>query len=703
MAKHPWSFTGTDYSIIGAASGREASLRWGDLLSFPQLSPLATSSFRAADPAARLPGFPEKAQKRFRTWNRTGSLQGVPPSRAARIHESGILLPSFPEERGADLSWGIECRSDHIIFSAAFENHTETPIRVHALAPLAGTFQIKTGPVSRWRFFKMSSNTTTPSGSVCLAGSERNLGIRLLPVSLLPGPVKRMFMLSDEHVSHRRGVFSSQWFTLLVHQDSGASMLLGFLGTERHFSTLRLDASRGYLQAAALAEGCELAPGERFHAHRLIALFGKSPHACIERYLDELCGTVRPRFPSVSLWGSWYTGFYDRFQWKDLEDNLEAVSGAPQKIEFFQLDDGYQKAVGDWTETEPCLPEGLEGFARTVREAGLKPGVWVAPFSVGRDSNLCRDHPDWLVKGGNGKPVRAGFIAGRFRLRPYYALDLTMAPVQDWLTGLFRTLVAWGFQLFKLDFLAAGTVPGIRENRGVTAAEAYRMGLTVIREAVGDLPLLGALAPQMCGAGIMDIQRVSTDSSFGRNTWYSPLQRIMGDSVTPCVRNNLRNNFTRSFLGDRTWTNDCDAILHGGFSPSEQKTHQVSNLLLGGVFQVGFDLRREGYPWEELAELQAYHPWMRVVPDLFEREFPREALIGARDRNGSDVLLYLLINPTDRICTMTLRDPSPHITGREILWEQGREWWADTAFTAKTGDTIPLPSRDCRLFEIPLR
>jgi hypothetical protein len=703
MGHSNWSFQGTDYRMQWNTPHMLGSLQWGDLLSIPLFSPLAAVSSLPGNSPTSLGSFPGPVQKRFRTWNASGSLFGLPLSGQPRFQEGDLSIAPSLTDRSPALSWKVDCRPQRVLISAALENRTGHDLFVHGLVPLAGTVHFTQGPPSAWRIFKMGSNTTMPSGSVRLDASERNLGIRWLPSRLIPGPAKRMFLLPDEGVSLRRGLFSSQWFTLLVHPDSGAALLIGFSGVVRHFSTLRLDANKGCLQAAALAEGCALSPGKRFESHRLVLWFGKNPDECIEHYLGELAGTEPPRFPKVSLWGSWYSGFYDRFQWKDLQDNMEAASRAPQKIEYFQLDDGYQKAIGDWTQTLDCLPDGLPGFARAVQSYNMKPGLWVAPFAVGRDAQVGRDHPEWLVKGPSGAPVRAGFMAGRFRLRPYYALDLTQPAVLAWIYDLFQTLVHWGFQLFKLDFLAAGTVPGARENKGITTAQSYHDGMSMIRKAVGDRPLLGALAPQLCGQGIMDIQRVSTDSSFGGNSWQSALQRRLGDSVTPCVFNNLRNNFTRFFLGDRLWTNDCDAILFGGLSPLEQKTHMASNLLLGGVFQVGFDLRKPGYPWPDIDRLRSYRVWFRTVPDLFEREFPEEALIGALDPHGENVLLYLIVNPGSRKKEKTLRNPSPLLPSWELLWEQARECGGAPLERIGPGVKLSLASRDSRLFEIPMK
>ena len=712
MQESGWHFEGSEYRVAWDASRGTGSLAWGERIQIPVFFPLFSAAplpGQGPEPVEGLPpGLPSRACTRMRRWNRPGILRRpalLAPSYFRSENGGALCVSSRQGDLSTAISLKLECGPDRITFSAELENRTGRDLRLHALIPLAGSirFGAENGSCSGWRFFKMASNTTVPSGSVALDGSERGLGIRFLPTRIIPGPVKRMFLLPDEEVSVRRGSFSSQWFTLLVHPGSGATMLVGFTGVERHFSTLRLDVRSSCFQAAAQAEGYRVAPGERFASHPLVVLFGKSPGECIDRYLNELAGTGRPRLHSVTLWGSWYTGFYDRFGWEDLTGNMEAAARAPQKIDYFQLDDGYQRAVGDWKDTLPRLPEGLEGFARRVRQAGMKPGVWVAPFAVGRNARVYGDHPEWLVRGPSGRPVLAGFMAGRFRLRPYYGLDLTRPEVLDWLHDLFHTLSGWGFELFKLDFLAAGTIPGVRHNASVTAARAYHDALCVIRRAVGDGILLGALAPQLCGLGIMDVQRVSTDSSFGGNAWKSRLQRWLGDAISPCVHNNLRNNFTRVFFGDRLWVNDCDAVLSGGgLSPEERDTHQTVNLLLGGVFQVGFDLRKAGYPWESIARLRSYRPWFRHVPDLFETDFPQEAMIGAVDSLGANVLLYLLVNATERTVIKVLRDPIPFLADWKPAWDRARNLRDGTPFFSRPGETATLPPRGSLILEVPL-
>ena len=703
MEDRSWSFEGKGYSLQRNPEAMDLSLNWQDLVEIPACFPFAMvqhgqDSF--PNPLERSLG---SSCRFFRKGNRNGTFSGLSERCSWISRENGFTAGSDTQGTLSDsLFWHAECLPDCVVFTAGFRNCFDRDLRLYNLVPLAGRIRFLKGSLSEWRFYKMSSNTTMPSGSLSLGESERNFGFKQIPSVMFPSVLKRMLVLPHESVSFRKGSFSSQWFTLLVHKGNGPSVLMGFLDTDRHFSTLSLDTREGCFQATAHGEGCVLPPNRGFTAHRLMVAFGKDPFSCVDAYLSSLAVARPPRFRPVSLWGTWYSGFHDRFEWNDLLENLDQAASAPERIEYFQLDDGYQKALGDWTETKQNLPEGLPGFSEKVRSRGMKPGIWVAPFAVGKSASVFRDHPGWLVRKESGRPVLAGFMPGRFRLRPYYGLDLSHPEVLDWLGGLFKTLVEWGFQLFKLDYLAAGALPGIRADKGITSARAYGKGLSVIRDAVGDHPLLGALAPQLSGVGIMDIQRVSTDSSFGGNHWSPGFQRFLGDSVTPGLRNNLRNNLTRVLFADRLWTNDCDAILYGDLSPAEQKTHISTNLLLGSVFQIGHDLRKGGYPWAEISRLTGLRPLIRIVPDLFERELPQEAFVVALNRQGKRILLYLLLNLTERALLKTLRDPADYLDHQEVRWDKGQEFWSGKAVDSRPGSKITVPPHGSFLIELPL-
>ena len=114
---------------------------------------------------------------------------------------------------------------------------------------------------------------------------------------------------------------------------------------------------------------------------------------------------------------------------------------------------------------------------------GYRPGLWLAPFTVSANSLLARDHPDWLVRGENGKPA----FAGHNWSADLHALDTTHPGARDWLRATFTTIVReWGYDYLKLDFLACGALEGQRHDPRATRASALRDGLALIREIVGD-------------------------------------------------------------------------------------------------------------------------------------------------------------------------------------------------------------------------
>ena len=57
----------------------------------------------------------------------------------------------------------------------------------------------------------------------------------------------------------------------------------------------------------------------------------------------------------------------------------------PRAFRFFQLDDGYQKSLGDWT-TSDRFPHGHAWLTGKIREAGFEPALWLAPFAASENA-----------------------------------------------------------------------------------------------------------------------------------------------------------------------------------------------------------------------------------------------------------------------------------------------------------------------------
>jgi alpha-galactosidase len=80
-------------------------------------------------------------------------------------------------------------------------------------------------------------------------------------------------------------------------------------------------------------------------------------------------------------------------------------------VERFVLDDGWfrhrrddRAGLGDWYVDQTVWPHGLHPLVDHVRARGMEFGLWVEPEMVNADSDLAREHPDWILAPGNRLP-----------------------------------------------------------------------------------------------------------------------------------------------------------------------------------------------------------------------------------------------------------------------------------------------------------
>jgi alpha-galactosidase len=86
-----------------------------------------------------------------------------------------------------------------------------------------------------------------------------------------------------------------------------------------------------------------------------------------------------------------------------------AERAAALGIERFVLDDGWfrhrrndRAGLGDWYVDEQVWPEGLHPLVDRVHDLGMEFGLWFEPEMVNLDSDLARDHPEWVFQTEHG-------------------------------------------------------------------------------------------------------------------------------------------------------------------------------------------------------------------------------------------------------------------------------------------------------------
>ncbi|HET7489793.1 MAG TPA: glycoside hydrolase family 36 protein [Acidimicrobiales bacterium] len=329
--------------------------------------------------------------------------------------------------------------------------------------------------------------------------------------------------------------------------------IVGFLSALHHLGTVEVEPS-GRVTAWALFDGVSLGPGLERELDPIWVAHGDSGE-CFAEYADRWASTGGSRLVAAPAgWCSWY-----RYGAETTPTQVRAQIGpaAAGGLDYLQIDDGWQAAVGDWAACSPRWQRRLGAVADDIRAAGLRAGIWTAPFVVSETSKVAMNHPEWLVHDRRG-PVKAMHhptLWGGWA----YALDLTNPAVLEHLSAAFSGLVALGFDVHKVDFLYAGALRGRRHDPSATRAEALRAGLGAIRAAVGDRGFVIACGcPLGPAAGLVDAMRVSPDTS---TTWQPAWSAPGFADAAPAGVNAVRASSLRAPLHGRLWLNDPDCLL----------------------------------------------------------------------------------------------------------------------------------------------
>ena len=200
----------------------------------------------------------------------------------------------------------------------------------------------------------------------------------------------------------------------------------------------------GFAQLGAaelLAPGeVALAPGETYAAPPLYAVHSAAGLDGVAAAFHRLLRSrpSHPRTPRPVVLNTWEAVYFDH----DL-DRLTRLAdvAASVGVERFVLDDGWfggrrddRTGLGDWYVSPQAWPDGLEPLIDHVTGLGMQFGLWVEPEMVSPDSELHRDHPDWVLAVPGREPLPA---------RHQQALDLANP-------------AAWEHVLGRLDALLAG-------------------------------------------------------------------------------------------------------------------------------------------------------------------------------------------------------------------------------------------------------
>jgi alpha-galactosidase len=467
----------------------------------------------------------------------------------------------------------------------------------------------------------------------------------------------------------RSGWHESDLVTVVGQGTGGAACLLGAIERGSAFGvTYARRREQAVELEIELQIDAELAPGAQTPIETVRIALGRDANALLEDYAEDYGRRAGARVsgPFVAGWCSWYFAFHDVCE-DDVRRNLDALVAARDQlpVEVVQLDDGYQRAVGDWRDANEKFPRGLAPLAREIHDAGFVPGLWTAPFCVTRDSELFAKRPDWLLQ-SDGRPFVAMHHPHWSHDGAVHALDASRPEVTLHLEGLFRELVELGFLYHKLDFLFVQAQAAAAWDAAAGRAARLRRGLEAIRSGVGEeVFLLGCGCPLGAAVGVVDGMRIGPDVA---PRWgIDEATAIPGiEEAQPSARGALRSTLTRAWMHRRLWQNDPDCLLvrsrSSGLSRGEREALATGIAATGGSCVFSDDLATLTQADRSLlaatlrgaqASDRAGIPGSARVVDLLEAELPGH--IQAWD--GADRLAGY-VNASQQVRRFEL-DPAP--------------------------------------------
>lgn len=353
---------------------------------------------------------------------------------------------------------------------------------------------------------------------------------------------------------------------------------IGSLSERQGFTVIYADMNLNLLTLSKDVEGVAVnkEPYELFD----MVIYSGEYDEVFDRYFAAM-GLKKPRVDHLSGYTSWYN-YFQKIDENIITRDLNALDKVKESVNIFQIDDGYETAVGDWLErNEKKFPSGMKKVADDIHEKGYMAGLWLAPFNAQLTSKVLRKHPDWFIKGEHALPLLGCPGWGGAAI-----LDIYNEGAREYIKSVFDTVFNdWGFDLVKLDFLYSQCLfPRNNKSRGTIMCEAMEF----LRECCGDKLILGCGVPLGAAFGYVDACRIGCDVDLKFSGKIYNTLHI--NNEVPSAKNSIINAVNRRHLNGRAFCSDPDVFFlrysNLDFTMEQKKLLAGINHLFGGVLFV---------------------------------------------------------------------------------------------------------------------
>ncbi len=188
---------------------------------------------------------------------------------------------------------------------------------------------------------------------------------------------------------------------------------------------------------------------------------------------NNICrGSYKGVRPPILI-NNWEATYFDFNGYRIIDIAKKALEVG---IEMVVMDDGWfgkrnsdSSSLGDWVVNEEKLGGSLKSIVDKINNLGLKFGIWIEPEMVSEDSQLYKEHPDFVFKIPNKKPIVS---------RSQYVLDFSRSEVVDYIFNkISKVIESANIEYIKMDM-----------NRSLhdiyTKSEAYQNAGTIMHKYI---------------------------------------------------------------------------------------------------------------------------------------------------------------------------------------------------------------------------
>lgn len=381
------------------------------------------------------------------------------------------------------------------------------------------------------------------------------------------------------HDDRLGGDFMAEMVSVITDVSERSSLLLGFTTNAKQYTRILMDSldSNGLLKKLITICQTDSIPlsmlsEELKSSEELLVEFAvqNKGYQLLENWANEtgkkMNALVSESKKPLAGWCSWYY-YYTKIIEQQMVENVEFFKTHKDfPLDLVQLDDGYQKSVGDFLTLNEKFPKSIESgnglgwLTEVIHESGKLAGLWIAPFFALKESKLFIEHPDYFIKDKKGN-----FLKTHYNVMwggELYGLDLSKDEVVQYVKNHARYISEkWNFDFLKIDFIFASEVlESDYAVKGFTRAQILRRGVEAIRRGFGkDKIILGCGAPLGPCIGLVDVMRIGTDTAAN---WVSFefLSRFANTNV-PALKPALLATLNRAYMHNTLWINDPDCVV----------------------------------------------------------------------------------------------------------------------------------------------